>query len=350
MIRVLIVDDSSTMRKLLSSTLQSAKDICVIGTAEDPYVARDRIVALRPDVVTLDIEMPRMDGLTFLGKLMKYYPMPVIILSTLTPVGSKTAVRALELGAIDVICKPTSEAQVPLVMARLAEKIRTAASAKIRRRAADDLAMDAPQRLTMLNTAGSPLLAIGASTGGTEAIASLMRVLPENTPPTVIVQHMPENFTASFAARLNEISAMEVREAKEGDVLRPGLALVAAGDFHLLVSTMGKRYMAQVRNGPAVFHQRPSVEVLFNSVAKYAREQAVGVLLTGMGADGARGMLAMRQAGAYTIAQDEASSIVYGMPKVAAELNAADAILALDKIPAAIVRAFKYPRPQTAAR
>lgn len=342
MIRVLIVDDSAVVRKILADQLQRARDIEVVGTAPDPYVARDRIIQLKPDVVTLDVEMPRMDGLTFLAKLMKYNPLPVIVVSSLTLAGSEAALRALELGAVDVISKPGGAYSVGDVADQLIHRIRAAASARLRQptsgiRTPTTMAGDA---MSHIRTTGK-ILAIGASTGGTEAIRAVLQVLPATIPATVIVQHMPEKFTTAFAQRLNSLCAMEVREAKGGEILQPGLALVAPGNHHLLIVRNGTQYVAQIKDGPQVHHQRPAVDVLFDSVAKYAGANAVGVLLTGMGADGARGLLAMREAGARTIAQDEATSVVYGMPKAAAQMGAACSILPLGHVPHGILDAFR---------
>ncbi len=343
MIRVLIVDDSAVVRKILTEQLQRARDIEVVGAAPNPYVARDKIVELKPDVVTLDIEMPRMDGLTFLSKLMKYYPLPVIVVSSLTPAGSDAAMRALELGAVDVICKPGEAYSVGDLAVQLIDLIRAAACARIRRPAAEaDRSAVAGDSLSQVHTTDK-ILAIGASTGGTEAIREVLECLPRNTPGTVIVQHMPEKFTAAFAQRLDGLCEMEVREAQGGEILRPGLALLAPGNHHLLVGRNGAQYVAQVKDGPRVHHQRPAVDVLFNSVARHAGVNAVGVLLTGMGADGAKGLLAMRQAGARTIAQDEASCVVYGMPREAARLGAPDTVLPLNRIASGILEAFRSP-------
>jgi len=344
MIRVLIVDDSSFMRRQLKEALSQASDSSVVGTANDPYDAREQIVALKPDVITLDIEMPRMDGLTFLGKLMRYYPMPVIIVSSLTPQGSTTAVRALEAGAIDAVGKPDSEEAVQNFSRLLVQKVRLAPLSRICRPQSEIAPEILREKPGLLANSDGKLLAIGASTGGTEAIAAALRCLPADAPATVIVQHMPAFMTGAFARRLDELSLLEVREAVNGDLLRSGLALVAPGDKHLTVSWNGKNYTAWVKDGPKVFHQRPSVEVLFNSAAKYAGARAVGVLLTGMGADGAQGLLAMRQAGAWTIAQDETTSVVYGMPKAAAEIGAAQVVLPLGRIVSEAVRAFQKMR------
>jgi two-component system chemotaxis response regulator CheB len=301
-------------------------------------VARDKIVALKPDVITLDLEMPRMDGLTFLGKLMKFHPMPVIVVSSLTPKGSETALRALQLGAIDVVSKPGSAYSVADLSSTLIDRIRVASTARV--------AHTQPAHVgqALLKQSGASLmqttrqvLAIGASTGGTRAIEAVLTSLPGNTPGTVIVQHMPESFTAAFAQRLNDICAMEVREAKNNDAVSPGLALIAPGNQHMVLRRSGARYSVVIKGGPPVFHQRPSVDVLFHSVAKQAGRNAVGAILTGMGADGAAGLLAMRQAGAKTIAQDESSCVVFGMPKEAIKLGAAEHIMPLGGIPGRIV-------------
>jgi two-component system chemotaxis response regulator CheB len=255
-----------------------------------------------------------------------------------------TVIQAMELGAVDAVCKPRSAEEVPVMIRNLAVKIRNAALARVAKRDGEPKPVP-PAIQIALTGAEKKVLAIGASTGGTEAIAKVLQVLPATTPATIITQHMPEYFTKAFAARLNTLSPMEVREAKHGDVCKPGLALVAPGGFHMQLFHNGSQYSVQVKKGPKVFHQCPSVEVMFESVAKYAGPNAVGVLLTGMGADGASGLLTMREAGAYTIAQDEASSVVYGMPKVAADLNAAVSIQSLDKIPAEVLKVFQKMSP-----
>lgn len=348
MIRVLIVDDSAVVRKILTEQLQRARDIEVVGTAPNPYVARDKIVQLKPDVVTLDVEMPRMDGLTFLAKLMKHHPLPVIVVSSLTAAGSEAAVRALELGAVDVISKPGEAYTVGDVATQLIDRIRAAVHAQLRRPSAHAESTLQDETLSQIRTTDK-ILAIGASTGGTEAIREVLEALPASTPGTLIVQHMPEKFTTAFAKRLNDLSAMEVREAQGGEVLRPGLALIAPGNFHLLLARNGAQYVAQVKDGPRVHHQRPAVDVLFNSVARHAGINAVGVVLTGMGADGAKGLLAMRQAGARTIAQDEATSVVYGMPREAARVGGAETILPLPRVAAGILDLFRAPARAYAA-
>lgn len=335
MIRVLIVDDSALVRKVLTAELSKYGDIEVVGSAVDPYVARDKIVRLRPDVITLDLEMPRMNGLAFLAKLMKYYPLPVVVVSSLTPKNSENAIRALELGAVEVICKPGSAFRTPEISNQLIHAVRAAASARITKHRMDletkagagDLHLQATDRI----------VAIGASTGGTQAIESLLKGLPRSCPGMLIVQHMPEQFTTTFARRLNQICEMEVREAEDNDQVMPGVALIAPGNRHMLLQQSGSHYQVRIKTGPPVNHQRPSVDVLFQSVARYAGASAIGVLLTGMGADGAKGLLAMHERGAYTLAQDEETSVVFGMPKEAIKLGAVDEVLPIQQIPQAIV-------------
>ncbi len=342
MIRVLIVDDSAVVRRVLTEELSSAPDIEVVGTATDPYVARDRILALKPDVLTLDIEMPRMDGLTFLGKLMQHQPMPVIVVSSITPEGSAAAVQALQLGAVDVVAKPGGAFTVAEICESLVRRIRVAARATVQVRQPTQgsirLALKAPALRTT-----DRVLAIGASTGGTQAIRTVLTALPQTTPGTVVVQHMPEHFTAVFAERLNDQCAMEVREARDGDRITTGVALVAPGNRHMVVRRSGARYVAHLKDGPPVHYQRPSVDVLFHSAARHCGPNCVGVILTGMGEDGASGMVALREAGAHTIGQDEASCVVYGMPRAAAEAGGVAEVRPLDEIASAIVAAFSPP-------
>ncbi len=341
MIKVLVVDNSAVVRQVLSAELARAEDIEVVGTATDPYVARDKIVALRPDVVTLDIEMPRMDGLTFLAKLMKYYPLPVIVVSSVTPEGTDAALRALELGAVEVISKPGPAYTVGDIADQVIRCVRIAVQARI---------------LSGRQNIGTPsvgrtwfggvrtaerVLALGASTGGTSALQSILSALPAETPATIIVQHMPEHFTERFARRLDETCPMVVREVRGGETLRPGVVLVARGNKHLLVARRDGNFVTRLVDGPYVHHQRPSVEVLFSSIAKHVGLDATGVLLTGMGADGARGLLAMREAGARTIVQDEETSVVFGMPRAALELGAAERVLPLGQIPKGIMETFR---------
>ena len=350
MIRVLIVDDSAVVRKVLSEELGRYADIAVVGTAIDPYVARDRILSLQPDVLTLDVEMPRMDGLSFLARLMKHHPMPVVVVSSLTPANSEAALRALELGAVDVVPKPGSTFTTPDVGRTLVRALRAAAAARIpRARAGDEV--DAPARrapLRLLTT--HKIVAIGASTGGVRAIERLLPALPPDAPGTVIVQHMPEHFTGAFAERLNKRCAVEVREARDEDAVLPGVVLIAPGNKHMIVRSSGARYHVRIKDGPPVHHQRPSVDVLFQSVAANAGRNAVGVLLTGMGADGASGLRAMRDAGAFTIAEAEESCVVFGMPREAIRLGGAAAVLPLDRIAEAMLRAFAGATAPAAAR
>jgi len=331
MVKVLIIDDSAVVRQVLSTELSKAEGIEVVGTAIDPYVARDKIVALKPDVVTLDLEMPRMDGLTFLRKLMRYYPLPVIVVSSLTQAGSDTALEALRLGAVEVVGKPGSAYSVKDVSKQLAQKIRAVATARVTDLAKTQAVPSAmPTRSGAMLRTTHKILAIGASTGGTRAIEDVMVRLPADTPGTVIVQHMPEHFTASFASRLNSLCQMEIREAKTNDPIVPGVALIAPGNLHMVVRRSGARYSVVNKDGPPVHHQRPSVDVLFHSVAKQVGPNAVGVILTGMGADGAAGLLAMRQAGALTLAQNEKTCVVFGMPKEAIALGGVGQVVSLD--------------------
>jgi two-component system chemotaxis response regulator CheB len=339
MIRVLIVDDSAIVRKVLALELSKYRDIEVVGSAVDPYAARDKIVKLHPDVITLDLEMPRMNGLAFLAKLMKYYPLPVVVVSSLTPKNSEAALKALELGAVEVICKPGSAYRTPEISRQLIHAVRAAASARVTRyppTSEGDGDRDGTHDFYLQTT--HKVLAIGASTGGTQAIESVLRGLPATSPGTLIVQHMPEQFTATFAQRLNEVCQMEVREARDDDPIGPGVALVAAGNRHILLQQDGARYRVRIKNGPAVNHQRPSADVLFQSVARSAGHSAIGVLLTGMGSDGAKGLLAMHEKGAYTLAQNEQTCVVFGMPKEAIRLGAVDDIVPLQRIPGAILR------------
>lgn len=339
MIRVLVVDDSAVVRRVLSDALTAAAGIEVVGTAVDPYAAREKIAALRPDVLTLDIEMPRMDGLTFLEKLMAAHPMPVVVVSSLTPVSSPMAFRALELGAVGVVCKPGSQFSIPDVARDIVHQVRAAFLAKVRPQAPRS-ARPAPIKAsehTFVTT--RKILAIGASTGGPRAIEDVLTALPPAGPGTIIVQHMPPQFTAEFAKRLNGLCAMRVAEATDGEEVLAGKALIAPGGRHMFLQRVGATYVVRLKDMPAVNHHRPSVDVMMHSVAKAAGANAVGVILTGMGNDGAKGLLAMRSAGAHTIAQDEETSIVYGMPKEAAANGGASQILPLAEIAKAAVAA-----------
>ena len=342
MIRVLIVDDSAVVRKVMTEELSRYDDIDIVGTAVDPYVARDKIVELRPDVITLDLEMPRMDGLSFLAKLMKHFPMPVVVLSSLTPKNSELALKALDLGAVEVLCKPGAAYSTKNISHHLALAIRSAAVANVNHHANPSKAViEKTATSNLLVQTTHKVLAIGASTGGTKAIEAVLTCMPATTPGTVIVQHMPEHFTTSFAQRLNEICPMEVQEAGNNDRVVPGLALIAPGNQHMVLTRSGGTYVVKVKGGPRVHYQRPSVDVLFQSVAKNAGRNAVGVMLTGMGADGAKGMLAMKENGAHTMAQNEATCVVYGMPKEAVKIGAVNEELALTNIPRAIVHALE---------
>ncbi len=330
-IRVLIVDDSATARAVLREILESEASIEVVGTASDAFVARDKIVELKPDVVCLDVEMPRMDGITFLKKMMHYMPLPVIMVSSLTQNGAKTTLEALEAGAVDFVAKPHSHIYdgKDEMKDELIAKIKTASKAKVFQK---ELKSSVQANTTSLAETTNKILAIGASTGGTEAIKDVLMGLPRNAPGTVVVQHMPANFTAAFAQRLNSLCAMEVREAKNGDSITPGVVLVAPGDYHMVVRRSGSRYYVEIGSGDKISGHRPSVDVLFHSVAKIAGSNAIGVILTGMGGDGAKGLLAMNNAGAKTLGQDEQSCVVYGMPKIAYDIGAVQKQVPLNKI------------------
>ena len=333
-IKVLVVDDSAVVRKVFREELSRERDIEIVGTAPDPYVARDKIVQLKPDVITLDIEMPRMDGLTFLKKLMKHYPMPVIIVSSLTKKGGSLGMEALSLGALEVISKPSSSYSVGEMSVQLVDKIRAVArlkAAPVEERKAGTIVQTRQASLALSKTTNK-VIAIGASTGGTEALKVVLTAMPHNAPGVLVVQHMPAQFTTSFAERLNELCALTVKEAKDGDSLGNGLALIAPGNYHMVLKRSGARYYVQIKKGPLVHHQRPAVDVLFHSVATYAGSNAIGAILTGMGCDGARGLLKMKEAGARTVVQDEKSCIVFGMPKEAIKLGAAEKVVPLQNI------------------
>lgn len=348
-IRVLVVDDSAIVRKVFTEELSRYPDIEVVGTAPDPFIARDKILALEPDVMTLDVEMPRMDGITFLKKLMKFHPVPTIIVSSLTAAGGQLAMEALESGAVDVIAKPGSSFSVGELSEQLAEKIRAAAVARnysAARLPAPPREVEdapAPSRYNLRDTTDK-VIALGASTGGTEAIKSVLIQLDPAIPGMVVVQHMPAQFTKAFAARLNDLCRVEVKEAEDNDMVRVGRVLLAPGNFHMVLVRSGARYHVRVKTGPLVCHQRPSVDVLFYSVAEVAGRNAVGVILTGMGKDGAEGMRAMHDKGAATFAQDEASCVVFGMPKEAIKAGAVDQTLPLSRIPHAIHSSFSFQR------
>ena len=337
-IKVLVVDDSALMRQLITALLSRDPAIEVVGTAADPYFARAKIKSLAPDVLTLDVEMPRMDGLTFLEKLMRAHPLPVLMVSALTEKGCETTLRALELGAVDFVTKPRDVVERTSEIAdELIEKVKAAAQAKI---PALRTPPPRPTGSVRLPDGSERVIVVAASTGGTEALRFFLTALPADTPGIVIVQHMPELFTRAFAHRLDAASAMRVREAVDGDRVLKGHALVAPGNHHVAVDRDGAHYTVKVTKGPPVNHHRPSADVLFDSCAQVAGPQAVGIILTGMGADGARGLLRLKQSGARTLAQDEESSVVFGMPKAAIELGAVDQVLPLSELPAALVAAL----------
>ena len=331
-IKVLVVDDSAIVRKILTEQLNRDRRIEVVGTAPDPFIARDKILSLQPDVLTLDVEMPRMDGITFLRKLMKHHPMPVVVVSSLTPKGGEVAMEALDAGAVEVMCKPGAAYTVGDMSEDLIRKVKAASQVKlVKRSATGATSSQTKQRLSMTRTTDK-IFAIGASTGGVEALTSVLTMLPSNAPGTLVVQHMPIQFTSSLAQRLNSLCAMEVKEASDGDHVICGRVLIAPGGKHMLLRRSGARYYAAIKDGPKVCYQKPSVEVMFQSVAKYAGANSVGAILTGMGSDGARGLLQMRQEGAHTLAQDEATCVVFGMPKEAIALGGAEKITALQEI------------------
>ncbi len=334
-IRVLVVDDSALIRSLMRELLGSQPDIEVVGMAPDPHVARELIKQLNPDVITLDVEMPRMNGLDFLEKLMRLRPMPVVMVSSLTEQGSEVTLKALELGAVDFITKPRLGVaeQFPELAREISDKIRAAARARIRRHGLGATPSNQPRPIAghVFGTT-EKLLCIGASTGGTEALKEVLCSMPADAPGMLITQHMPESFTRSFAERLNGLSAMTVKEAAHNERVLPGHAYVAPGHSHLRVKKGGAYYYTELSQDAPVNRHRPSVDVLFHSAAEALGSNALGVLLTGMGKDGAAGLLAMRQAGAYTFAQDEASCVVFGMPRAAIDMGAAMEVLPLQDI------------------
>jgi len=352
-IGVLIVDDSALVRQTISGLLADERDIEVIGTAPDPFIAAEKIAHNVPDVIILDIEMPRMDGLTFLHKIMSQHPIPVIICSSLAGDGSDSAVQALAGGAVDIITKPKTDTKQFLLESKIkiADTVRAAASAKVKKIIPAQAVEAVPKytadvimpvvRKSVLTETTDRVIVVGASTGGTEALKEFLIALPIDTAGVVIVQHMPENFTRAFAERLDALCGINVREAKNGDSVLRGQALIAPGNMHTLLKRSGAQYYVEVKDGPLVTRHRPSVDVLFRSTAHYAGKNAIGVIMTGMGDDGSKGMKEMRDAGAYTIAQDEESCIVFGMPREAIKLDAVDKVLPLSRIAPAVYSASR---------
>ena len=340
-IRVLIIDDSPTVQSVLRSVLSGEPDIDVVGTASDPFEAKDSIVQQRPDVITLDIEMPRMDGITFLKRLMSFRSVPVIMISSYTRENSIRTLEALDAGAVDFVAKPTGDVRTALwkLKYEITTKVRAAARAKIK----PSVVFGKPEKPLPTATIRAPnkIIAIGASTGGTQAIQRLLGSMPSNVNGIVIVQHMPARFTKAFALRLDTLFPMDIKEAKDGDRLDKGSVLVAPGGWHLQVAKDPMGYYIKLQDGRPVKHQRPSVDVFFRSVAKTAASNGIGILLTGMGDDGAGGLLAMKKAGAFTIAQDEATSVVFGMPRSAIERGAVEVVAAVDDIAGIVLSALK---------
>ncbi len=348
-LRVLIVDDSAVVRQTLHDILESDPQIEVMGAARDPFVAADYIAKEVPDVIVLDVEMPRMDGITFLHKIMTQHPIPVVICSTLTEGGAATTIKALEYGAVDIITKPKlgTKQFIEESRIRICDAVKAAAKVRVKsvsapvvrpveRKLTADVMLPPPAKAMVQTT--ERVVAVGASTGGTEALRVFLEALPGDCSGIVIVQHMPEGFTRAFAERLNGICRIRIKEAEDGDTVLRGQALIAPGNRHTLLKRSGARYYVEVKDGPLVCRHRPSVDVLFRSTARYAGKNAIGVIMTGMGDDGARGLLEMKEAGAYTIAQDEKSCVVFGMPKEAIALGGVDKVLPLERIAPEVLR------------
>lgn len=343
-IRVLIVDDSAVVRQTLEQLLSSDPEIEVIATAADPFIAAERMREDIPDVITLDVEMPRMDGLTFLKKIMTQHPIPVVMCSSLTDMGSETALKALEYGAVEIITKPKMGTKQFFEESRvnICDTVKAAAAARMDRKLrpynpvqpklSADVIMEKPKSHAMIQTT-EKIIVVGASTGGTEALKVFLEMMPPDAPGIVIVQHMPEKFTAAFAQRLDTTCRISVKEASDNDSVIRGRVLIAPGNRHMLLKRSGARYYVEIKDGPLVSRHRPSVDVLFRSAARYAGKNVVGVIMTGMGDDGAKGMLEMKDAGAFNIAQDEASCVVFGMPKKAIEIGAVHKVMPLEQIP-----------------
>ena len=348
-IRVLVVDDSAVVRRMISDALSQDPEIEVVGAACDPYVARDMILELNPDVLTLDIEMPRMDGLTFLKILQEHRPMPVVIVSSLTQSGSKMALRAMELGAVDVVAKQSSAWNIGALRENLAQRVKGAARARLSLLRPAASAGGVTESAAGVVFSPRQLIVMGASTGGTEALKSVLTRLPAGLPGICIVQHIPPVFSKTFAERLNECCAFEVREAAHGDEVHANLALVAPGDYHMTVEWDTNTYRVRLRQDPPIHFTRPAVDMLFYSAANCAGRNTLGVLLTGMGRDGAQGMQQLKNAGAINLAQNEATSVVYGMPRAAVELGVVDRVLPLEQMPHAILQAVRDRAPKTGA-
>lgn len=352
-LRVLVVDDSAVVRQTMKELLSSDPQIEVIGTAGDPYAAAEKIRVEVPDVITLDVEMPKMDGLTFLHKIMQQHPIPVVICSSLTDTGSETTLKAIEYGAVEIIQKPRVGTRQFLEESRvrICDAVKAAGFAKVAKKRVRvlpvepkltaDAVIEKPNARAMIQTT-EKVVVIGASTGGTEALRVFLEVLPPDAPGIVIVQHMPEHFTAAFAKRLDNICRVSVKEAENNDTVLRGRALIAPGNRHMLLKRSGARYFVEIKDGPLVSRHRPSVDVLFRSAARYAGKNAVGVIMTGMGDDGARGMLEMKEAGAKTIAQDEESCVVFGMPAEAVKRGAVDRVLPLNSIAQEVLKMCEF--------
>jgi two-component system chemotaxis response regulator CheB len=348
-IKVLVVDDSASVRQTLSGILESDPGITVIASAADPFFAAQKIEKEVPDVITLDIEMPRMDGITFLKKVMSQNPIPVVICSSLTQKGAETTLKAMELGAVEIIRKPRVGTKQFLEESRIqiCDAVKAAARVNpkkvrsneliVRPKLSADAVIPKITNRAMVRTT-EKVMAVGASTGGTEALRIFLEAMPDDAPAILVVQHMPEHFTAAFAQRIDGLCRITVREGADGDSVIPGRALIAPGNTHMLLKRSGARYFIEIKDGPLVSRHRPSVDVLFRSTARYAGKNAVGVIMTGMGDDGARGMMEMHQAGAHTIAQDEQSCVVFGMPKEAIAMGGVDKIMPLQSIPPYLVR------------